>query len=263
MTVSDGKATSKTFAMSANFGVLTIVAPDATVTLNGKVLSPNNYKQQLAPGEYTLTAEKPHHRTDTRKVFVRVGSSETVSLAPEPIMGGLSIITNPAGAAIVLDGIKQKQTTPVVLSLLEGSYKLQLTKPGYDPVNKNISITEGETTSFRFDLSNIIASRQKHVTRLKSSRVAWLSLGAALGGTGAYMQYKANDNLERYNSGDPDVGNLKSQVKLYNTLVPVMYGLGGACLVPVVTTSFKINRLNREIKLNLSAGTGTAIQLQF
>jgi hypothetical protein len=61
------------------------------------------------------------------------GDGEEVSVTLNPVTGSLQLQTEPAGAAIAIDGNARTEVTPVTLALPVGKYRVRLTHPGYAP----------------------------------------------------------------------------------------------------------------------------------
>jgi len=147
ITVSDGQESEKFFALTANFGTLTVESPDAEIFIDGKLAGSDRISQQLAPGNYKLEARRDKHDTDSKDVFVMVGNAETVTLEPRPRMGALSIMTEPfeaSGAEIWIDGKKTEYKTPAVVEMLEGEYVIELKKTEYGTQSKSFEVEQGE-----------------------------------------------------------------------------------------------------------------------
>jgi hypothetical protein len=63
-----------------------------------------------------------------------------------PTTGSLSVVSNPTGAAISIDGVA-KGTTPVTIpNLAIGSHTLTATKAGYQTLTQPVTVTAGTTT---------------------------------------------------------------------------------------------------------------------
>ncbi|MBI2551932.1 PEGA domain-containing protein [Candidatus Uhrbacteria bacterium] len=61
--------------------------------------------------------------------------------------GALSITTLPAGAEITLNGRSGLAYTPTLITnLLPGAYEIKITKAGYHPWMKNLTVEDGKTT---------------------------------------------------------------------------------------------------------------------
>ncbi len=62
-------------------------------------------------------------------------------------IGLLSVSTVPKGAAVSVDGKRERDTTPLLIdSLLPGEHAIEIVKAGYEPWRKTLSVEESETT---------------------------------------------------------------------------------------------------------------------
>ncbi len=66
-------------------------------------------------------------------------------------MGELFVQTNPSGAEVAIDGVKQG-LTPLTLNLKTGPHYVVLTKAGYYPWEAEVKIKETETVPLELDL---------------------------------------------------------------------------------------------------------------
>jgi hypothetical protein len=65
-----------------------------------------------------------------------------------PLAGSLSVKTEPAGAQVYLDGIRQGTSPVTVPDLPTGSHTLRLEREGYQNLTVPVSINDGKVTSF-------------------------------------------------------------------------------------------------------------------
>ena len=59
---------------------------------------------ELAPGEYTVRAEKEGFDDCTEKIVLQGGDEKHITLKLDTVMGALEVVTRPAGTAVFLDG---------------------------------------------------------------------------------------------------------------------------------------------------------------
>ncbi len=71
-----------------------------------------------------------------------------------PVTKGLSIITNPDGAEVYINGVYQGRTPLVVGNLGQGSYRLELRKDGYYAITTLVNFS-GDYMLFQTDLARI------------------------------------------------------------------------------------------------------------
>lgn len=70
------------------------------------------------------------------------------SQAPAPGTGSLSVITNPAGAAVELDGIPQGASPATIPGLAAGAHNLTIMKPGYAVLMTQVNIVAGQANEY-------------------------------------------------------------------------------------------------------------------
>ena len=113
---------------------LTTNPPGADVTIDGRreAACKAPCTADLSDGVHTLVAKKEGYRS-TLQNFQVSDDGEEVAVTLNPITGSLLLRTEPAGAAIALDGNPRAEVTPATLSLPVGKYRVRLTHPGNSP----------------------------------------------------------------------------------------------------------------------------------
>ena len=143
------------------FGTVTLrVASDADIYVNGELKGRRSWTGRLNGGSYQVECRQANHRPSTQALTVQENESRTIDLpSPTPITGMLSVMSQPLGATITVDG-KQQGTTPQQLpQLLIGNHTLVLSKDGYERVTQTFDITEGQTTSLNIALKKGLSSQ--------------------------------------------------------------------------------------------------------
>lgn len=99
----------------------------------------------LAVGDHLVRVEKEGYRIpDEHTVTVEKGSTASVSFTLAPLTGSISVASEPAGAAILLDGKDTGKTTNTVLEDVSvGSHTITLTLAGYDSYSTGVVVEEG------------------------------------------------------------------------------------------------------------------------
>lgn len=96
-------------------------------------------------------------------VLVLVGVGLGAWLQFRPMTRGLDLASDPAGAALIVDGRKTGQVTPLTLPMEEGSYEIRLELEGYEP----------------FQLKAELAGKQVIQTNVSLSRLkGWLNVAS-------------------------------------------------------------------------------------
>jgi len=192
VTISDETLMQKTILLTQDFGTLIIEAEDSEIFLDGKLAGENRYQANLLAGNYKVEAKQDRHRPDSRNIYLGVGTAEQVILSPEPIMGSVTVMSNPPaskGAAIWVNGEKEKNTTPAVLPLLIGDYRIKVHHPDFLEQTKRITLTEGSQEKLVFELEtyqgSMLASRDKW------RRHGWIGAGTTILTMGAAVFFNS------------------------------------------------------------------------
>jgi len=132
-------------AAEADFQVTTSPA-GANVTFDGdsstRCKSPCSVT--LAAGRHTFVVQHAGYREAHRIIEVPRDAGLIVDLAK--LMGSLSLITNPPGLTVIVDGSVQAQKTPANLSLSIGTHHVQVMK-GAEKQEFNVDIRDGLLSS--------------------------------------------------------------------------------------------------------------------
>ncbi len=199
--VKDSQDVKKNINMNKNFGTLKVLAEGAFIFVNNKSVADNHYEINTLPGKYSLKAEKKYHKTAEQDIFLKIGETKEVTLIPEPIMGSLSIITNPAeakGASITINKEKQSKTTPAVIPMLIGDYEVTVSHPKYLNSTQKISLSEGEQKKLLFNLQTYQGSVYASINKWKINKYAALATLIITTGSGYYFANQANDYNDKY-----------------------------------------------------------------
>ncbi len=138
---------------SATTGELQITSSPsgAQVQVDGAVqgTSPFNAKS-LASGQHTVVVSKPGYQSATRVIAVVVGKSTPLVVTLQAVaMATLSVSSQPAGAAILVDGKDSGKVTPAQLPMEAGEHKIALRKAGFkDAAVTTPRLAAGQTFNF-------------------------------------------------------------------------------------------------------------------
>jgi len=132
-------------ASESDFQVTTSPA-GASVTFDGdtstRCKSPCSIS--LIPGRHTFVVQHAGYRDQHRIIEVPRDAGLIIDLAKQ--MGSLSLITNPPGLTVFIDGKEEPQKTPANLSLSVGAHHVQVMK-GADKQEFTIDIRDGLLSS--------------------------------------------------------------------------------------------------------------------
>src|SRR5450756_1795598 len=135
--------------------VVTSIPPGAKVALDGatKGVTPLTLIG-LKPRNYALVISLKGYAAISRTVDLSDGTQSTQDFSLIKAFGKLSIVSNPAGAQVFLDG-KSRGITPLKIdSLPVGDYVLTLKLDGSTDITDTLSVKEGIILAkqYKFDL---------------------------------------------------------------------------------------------------------------
>jgi formylglycine-generating enzyme required for sulfatase activity len=153
VSLSDNETQTVVLKLTPNFATVEVGIPnDAVLFVNNQRRSHGSWNGRLNAGIYLLEARKPNHYTARQEIQLKAGDQRTFSLEPQPITGSLDVISTPPQANVRLNG-QLVGTTPITVeSLLVGEYVLIIDKPGFNAVQKMVSVSEGGTTLVKEEL---------------------------------------------------------------------------------------------------------------
>jgi formylglycine-generating enzyme required for sulfatase activity len=153
--VMDGQTIPLDVILQPNFAELTINAPSgASIVLNNQQKGTGSWSERLSAGIYSIEARLDKHLTAKQDIELATGDKRTIELQPTPIYGSLDVVSSPSGATIKINGKDYGITPNTINKLLIGDYKVELSRQGYAPLTKSISITEGTSAMISETLVN-------------------------------------------------------------------------------------------------------------
>jgi serine/threonine-protein kinase len=100
----------------------------------------------LNPGQHTLTISKPGYAAETRNIDVGSGSKSFISVQLAQLSATVSVTSDPAGAAIWIDGKDTGRTTPAQISVDKpGNHSFVFKKQGYLDDTATANLQVGQT----------------------------------------------------------------------------------------------------------------------
>jgi hypothetical protein len=124
------------------FVSITTVPPGAQITFDNNTgqacVAPCNFT--LTAGRHTIQAKLDGYRPAMRIFELPKEQNVTVNLDKQ--QGTLRVTTEPAGATVLINGQKQGQPTPAVLTLAPGKYKIELVRDGYQTYTDEVTVRD-------------------------------------------------------------------------------------------------------------------------
>jgi hypothetical protein len=102
----------------------------------------------LNPGQHTVVATKTGYSPEARTVDVVSASRTALALHLTSLSATINVASDPAGAAIFLDGKDTLRVTPSNISLEKGTHTILVRKPGYLDETNSASGQPGQTLHF-------------------------------------------------------------------------------------------------------------------
>ncbi|HSY65458.1 MAG TPA: serine/threonine-protein kinase [Terriglobales bacterium] len=100
----------------------------------------------LNPGQHTLIISKPGYQAETRNIEVASGSKSFLSLQLAQMTAAVSVTSDPAGAAIWMDGRDTGRVTPAQISVDKpGNHSFVFKKQGYLDESSTANLQVGQT----------------------------------------------------------------------------------------------------------------------
>jgi len=154
-TISKGKNTQLILPMKPNFSTVNILAGEGDkIFIDNKQAGTGNYNGRLLKGPHIIRVEHANYYAQSRQIVVLPGKNLEERFALQPKTGTLSVMTNPIGANILLNNKPMGQSPRFIDSLMVGAYTVKLVKQGYAPDEKQVQITENQTTTLKESLIN-------------------------------------------------------------------------------------------------------------
>jgi len=130
------------------------VPAGATVAVDGETLGSTPMLAEIMQGQRTIELSLAGYKTARLATALVAGTMlkpDTFTL--EPNDGSLILASQPEGATVSVNG-KFYGVTPVTLSLSSGnSHQLRLSRPGYQVLEKKVSLEPDEEQQFKVDLT--------------------------------------------------------------------------------------------------------------
>ncbi len=117
--------------------------------------------KNLKPGKYTVTLKKENYETVSKEVEIKEGKTATISvnLRKREKFGYISVVTNPAGAEIIIDGTDKGVKTPNMVKIKPGEHTLTLRKTGYHSHSVKVNVEAGKTLKLTMSLQKVISGK--------------------------------------------------------------------------------------------------------
>ena len=211
--IAPGASNQFTYTLSQNVGqlVITTTVENALFRINDEVLGAQSFSRSgdgsyvasldRAPGIYVIRGEADGHRDAEAVVEIRRGSSEQVTVNPEPIEGSLIVEVSPLESEVVLfrNGIEtlRSQGSEMFDPVFAGTYEIEVSAVGYETQRQSVTVQEGQMARASIRLEEIVVAASD----------AWTDAYGRMGThtfPGSTLQWAtANLNVDTFSDGTP------------------------------------------------------------
>jgi hypothetical protein len=99
---------------------------------------------QVEPGEHSLIVRRPGFADFSRRITAQKGRPIDVPVTLEAVAGVVTVVAEPTGASVSINGQPRGQVPLNGVVLKPGSYEIVLSKEGFQPDTKNLSVKAGK-----------------------------------------------------------------------------------------------------------------------
>ncbi len=142
------------------------------------------FNKKMTAGSYNYRVEVPMYHNSVGKIEITGDNPrEELNLTLKPAFGYAKITTTPEnGATVIIDGENAGQKTPMTTKKLKnGTHRVTVKMPMYQPVTKDFTVTEGQTSDLNIELKPSFAN-----VTINTSPAADIYIDAEKVGTGTY-----------------------------------------------------------------------------
>lgn len=226
--------------------------PGATLTVDGKQLGALPYEGELVVGKHSVSVTTADGRFGHRgEVLVRAGQTHSMQLMLRPLLGKLTVSSSPAGALVLVDGVKRGKTPLGGLDLPPGPHTVKLSLKGYRTREERVELKAGEQAAVEVKLAvlPVKVARPKPAppppTKSKGRLWTWVAAGsaAAAAGVGLGLGLWSAKGWSQYQEA-ADAGDTKRYNELRDSIpgrtlgTNIAFGVAGALAVTAVVLFF-------------------------
>ncbi len=144
-----------TYGLTPDYAQVTVTSepPQAVIQVDGVRRGLTPATLPMTAGQRQLELQHPGYKPWTQTVPVTAGSPLTLETAVlAPLDGRLVVNSQPEGASVMV-GTQYHGQTPLTIALPpDRSHRVQLSKAGYAPASRDVTLRSGEETTLQVDL---------------------------------------------------------------------------------------------------------------
>jgi hypothetical protein len=158
VTVEGGQTTKVEANLStgrAEIDVITVPA-GVEVLIDGKSYGPSPIRALVDVGNHTYMVKPVGQPPYENSFTITSGQilTKKVTLSGSLTTGVVEVRTTPPGAAVLADGSPISGPTPTSFRLPVGNHTLVISQSGYRPIQKQVAVSENNTTTVNVDLTS-------------------------------------------------------------------------------------------------------------
>ena len=164
--------------------------PSADILVDGGKISRSPTTIEVIQGERQFKLQQKGYKTWESNISVIAGIDQVLDmLILEKSDGKVAINSSPSGANVNINGQYQGQT-PIRLTLAPGSdYRINLSKAGYEPTSRSISLSPDEDINLNQKLKPVLGTVQVMVE--PSEAILWVD-GLSMGSSNQQLSLTVN-----------------------------------------------------------------------
>ena len=158
---------------TANLTILASPA-DAKIYIDGEEVGSSGYASvDLPMGEHTYSVECPDYQGEKNKT-IRLEKNEKINVTLKPLFGLISIITHPAGADVLINGVRVGMTPYLMKKIQRGRSNVEVQMNGYEGFSEVVDIEAGDEKELEYTLMSFRDMLADTTNRFKPN--IWLRL---------------------------------------------------------------------------------------
>jgi hypothetical protein len=135
-------------------GLMKVVSsvPEAMVYIDGAQIGKVPQEKRVSSGDHPVVVRLEGYKQFEQKVRVEPG--QTVQVQAElKAVGRLRVLSNPAGATVMINGVPAEKRTPLDLEVEVGETVVRIEHPGFKAFEQTLSIQGGKTETLSRELA--------------------------------------------------------------------------------------------------------------
>ena len=137
-----------------DLGILKVssMVPDAIVYIDGAAVGKVPQEKKLGQGEHSVLVKLDGYKQFEQKVRIEAGQTVPVQ-ADLKAVGRLRILSTPAGATVVINGVPAEKPTPLDTEVEVGETVVRIEHAGFQPFEQTLNIEGGKTETLSRELA--------------------------------------------------------------------------------------------------------------